>query len=176
MTLEDLDFFGYLVGIFFIFLLISKSIVITKQKTANIIERLGKFHSIKRAGMSFILPFIDRIAYRQDLRINELEVNIETITKDKVSVHIMVAVQYYVQNTEESIKNSAYELSDFSSQMQSYVFDEIRAEVPKKLLDEVFENKETIERAVKTGLSSAIQQYGFVIQNALVTDIDPDAT
>lgn len=156
-----------------LFLLI-KAIVITKQKQAKIIERLGKFQSIRRAGFTMIIPFIDRVAYVQDLRINELSVDIETITKDKVSVHITVAVQYYIKDTSESIMNSAYELSNFRQQIRSYVFDEIRAEVPKKLLDEVFENKEDIELAVKKGLSGAIEKYGFIIQNALVVDIDPD--
>lgn len=155
-------------------LLLIKAIVITKQKEANIVERLGKFNSIKRAGFSMIIPFIDRVAYKQDLRINELSVDIETITKDKVSVHITVAVQYYIKDSIDSIKNSAYELSNFRHQIRSYVFDEIRAEVPKKELDEVFENKEDIEKAVKSGLSGAIEKYGFIIQNALVVDIDPD--
>lgn len=162
------------IGVLVLVILIFKAVVITKQKKANIIERLGKFHSIRRAGLSLIIPFIDRIAYNQDLRINELSVDIETITKDKVSVHITVAVQYYIKDSPQSIKNSAYELSNFRQQIRSYVFDEIRAEVPKKLLDEVFENKEDIEKAVKTGLSGAIEQYGFIIQNALVVDIDPD--
>lgn len=162
------------IGALVLLLLLFKAVVITKQKQANLIERLGKFHSIRRAGFSMIIPFIDRVAYNQDLRINELSVDIETITKDKVSVHITVAVQYYIKDAPESIKNSAYELSNFRHQIRSYVFDEIRAEVPRKELDEVFENKEDIEMAVKTGLSGAIEKYGFIIQNALVVDIDPD--
>ena len=163
-----------IVGGVILLLLLFKSVLITKQKTANLIERFGKFVSIRHAGLSFIIPFVDRVAYSQNLRIQELEVDVETITKDKVSVHIRVAVQYYIQDNPESIKNSAYELSDFRNQIRSYVFDEIRAEVPKKLLDQVFENKEDIERAVKTELSDAIERYGFIIQNALVVDIDPD--
>lgn len=159
-----------LIGIF----LLIKAIVITKQKEANIVERLGKFQSIRHAGLSLIIPFIDRVAYKQDLRINELSVDIETITKDKVTVNITVAVQFYIKNSAESIMNSAYELANFRQQIRSYVFDEIRAEVPRKELDQVFENKEDIEKAVKTGLSGAIEQYGFIIQNALVVDIDPD--
>ncbi|MCR9171337.1 MAG: SPFH domain-containing protein [bacterium] len=162
------------IGGLFLLILLYKAVVITKQKEANLIERLGKFQSIRRAGFSLIIPFIDKVAYKQDLRINELTVDIETITKDKVSVHISVAVQYYIKDTSESIMNSAYELSNFRQQIRSYVFDEIRAEVPKKELDQVFENKEDIEMAVKTGLSGAIEKYGFIIQNALVVDIDPD--
>ncbi len=173
MIIEEL--YGTGVGIAIVVALVVKSVVITKQKSANLVERMGKFHSIRRAGFSMLIPFIDRVAYSQDLRINELEVDVETITKDKVSVHIRVAIQFYIQDNEDSIRNSAYELSDFRSQIRSYVFNEIRAEVPKKLLDQVFENKQDIERAVKMELSDAIEKYGFIIQNALVTDIDPDA-
>lgn len=168
------EVYGLIFGLIVILFLLFKAVVITKQKEAKIVERLGKFNSIRRAGFSLIIPFIDRIAYNQDLRINELSVDIETITKDKVSVHIRVAVQYYIKDNPQSIENSAYELSDFRNQIRSYVFDEIRAEVPRKELDEVFENKEDIEKAVKSGLSDAIEKYGFIIQNALVVDIDPD--
>ena len=155
-------------------MLIASAIVTTNQKEVKIIERFGKFVGIRRSGLSFKFPFIDRVAYKQSLRIDELGVNVETITKDKVSVHIKVAVQYYVKDNDESIQNAVYELSDFEQQIQSYVFNEVRAEVPKKELDQVYENKEDIERAVKDQLSGALEKYGYVIQNALVTDIDPD--
>jgi regulator of protease activity HflC (stomatin/prohibitin superfamily) len=160
-------------GLFSIISLIS-AIVITKQKEVKVIERFGKFKGLRRSGLSFKVPFIERVAYTQSLRIDELNVDVETITHDKVSVHIRVAVQYYVKDQDESIKNSVYELSDFARQIRSYVFNEIRAEVPKKELDQVYENKEDIEKAVKSQLSGAIESYGYVIQNALVVDIDPD--
>jgi len=148
--------------------------VVTKQKEVCVIERFGKFSGLRRPGITFIIPFVERVAYRQSLRINELGVDVETITKDKVSVYIKVAIQYYVRDNDASIKNSVYELGDFAQQIRSYVFNEIRAEVPKKELDEVYENKEDIEMAVKSQLSNALEGYGYVIQNALVVDIDPD--
>jgi regulator of protease activity HflC (stomatin/prohibitin superfamily) len=151
------------------------SFVVTKQKEVKIIERFGKFVGIRRSGLSFRVPFIDRVAYNQSLRIDELNVNVETITKDKVSVHIKVAIQYYVKDQDDSIKNAVYELSDFQQQIQSYVFNEVRAEVPKNNLDQVYENKMDIENAVKSQLCEAIEKYGYVIQNALVVDIAPDS-
>jgi len=162
-----------ILGLFSLIALIS-SVVVTKQKEVAVIERFGKFKGLRRSGLTFKIPFIERVAYRQSLRIDELGVDVETITQDKVSVHIKVAVQYYVKDNDESIINSVYELSDFERQIRSYVFNEIRAEVPRKELDQVYENKEDIEKAVMSQLSHAIESYGYVIQNALVVDIDPD--
>ena len=159
----------------FSFIAVLSALVITSQKVVKVIERFGRFIGLRRSGLTFKVPFIDRVAYTQSLRIDEMGVDVETITKDKVSVHIKVAVQYYVKDQDESVKNSVYELSDFAQQIQSYVFNEIRAEVPKKLLDDVYENKEDIEKAVKSQLSESLEKYGYVIQNALVVDIDPDS-
>jgi len=172
MTLTSIIVLSVL-GLFALITFLS-TIVITSQKEVKIIERFGKFVGIRRSGLSFKAPFIDSVAYEQSLRIDELTVNVETITKDKVSVHIKVAVQYYVKDNDESIQNAVYELSDFEQQIQSYIFNEIRAEVPKKELDQVYENKEDIENAVKKQLSGALEKYGYVIQNALVVDIAPD--
>lgn len=172
MTIAGIITLSFL-GLFALITLIS-SIVVTSQKEVKVIERFGKYKGLRRSGLSFKVPFIERVAYTQSLRIDELGVDVETITKDKVSVHIRVAVQYYVKDNDKSIENSVYELSDFEQQIRSYVFNEIRAEVPKKELDQVYENKEDIENAVKSQLSHAIESYGYVIQNALVVDIDPD--
>jgi len=119
-------------GLFAIITIIS-SIVVTNQKEVKVIERFGKYKGLRRSGLSFKAPFIERVAYTQSLRIDELGVDVETITKDKVSVHIRVAVQYYVKDQDESIQNSVYELSDFEQQIRSYVFNEIRAEVLRDL-------------------------------------------
>lgn len=151
------------------------SLVITKQSTVKIIERFGKFIGIRRPGISFKAPFIDRVAYIQSLRMGQIDVKVETITSDKVTVHMKVAVQYLVKDDEDSIRDSIYKLTNFETQIQSYVFNEIRSEVPKKALDEVYSSKQEIEDAIKTQLSESIAKYGYIIQNALVVDIDPDA-
>jgi len=121
------------------------------------------------------IPLIDSIAGNVNLRVRELPVEVETKTKDDVFVRIVVSVQFFVIDAAEGIKDSFYELNNPEQQIQSYVFDSIRSEVPLMELDDVFAEKEKIALAVKTELSGTMRQFGFDFIKALVTDIDPDA-
>jgi regulator of protease activity HflC (stomatin/prohibitin superfamily) len=146
-----------------------------QQKTAVIIERLGKFHRVARAGFQFKIPFIDRRMAKINLRVRELPVEVETKTKDDVFVKLMVSVQFFVIDNNEGIKDSFYNLDNPERQIQSYVFDSVRSEVPKMELDDVFAEKDKIAMAVQRELSDTMKQFGFDFVKALVTDIDPDA-
>ncbi|MCL4135702.1 UNVERIFIED_CONTAM: hypothetical protein GTU68_026614 [Idotea baltica] len=146
--------------------------VIVKQQQAAIIQRLGKFQTVAHAGFQFRIPFIDKVAGRVSLKVQQLDVNVETKTLDDVFVHLKVSVQYQI--LKNSIYNAFYELENPKSQITSYVFDVVRAEVPKMKLDEVFARKDDIAVAIKAELSEAMDNYGYGIVKALVTDIDPD--
>lgn len=143
-----------------------------RQQTAAIVETFGKFNRICTAGLHFKLPW-ERVAGRVSLRIQEMQVNVETKTHDDVFVRLLIAVQYYVMP--ERIHEAFYRLSNPVLQIESYVFDEVRSAVPNMKLDEVFQEKETIANAVKEGLENTMTQYGYSIVRALVNDIDPDA-
>jgi len=156
-------------------ILILFSIIIVNQKQAKIIQRLGKFQSVRRAGISLRIPLIDQVVGVQNLQIQELRVPVETITQDKVTLKIEVAIQYLIKADVESIKNSFYELSDSTAQIESFVFDAVRAEVPKMELDMVYENKDNIANTVMEGLNSLLSNYGFDIKKTLVVDILPDS-
>lgn len=151
------------------------SMIIVNQKQAKIVQRLGKFQSVRRAGISFRIPIIDQVAGIQNLQIQELRVPVETITQDKVTLKIEVAIQYLIKADVDSIKNSFYELSDSTAQIESFVFDAVRAEVPKMELDMVYENKDHIANTVMEGLNTLLSSYGFDIKKTLVVDILPDS-
>lgn len=153
-------------------ILLLASIIIVKQQTIVIIERLGKFVRIARAGFSFRIPFIDQRAGELDLRVQELNVEVETKTKDNVFVTANVAVQYYI-NPEKAM-DAFYKLEEPKKQISSYVFDTVRSQVPNLNLDDVFQNKEHIAEAVKTNLAQTMDDFGYVILKSLVTDINPD--
>jgi regulator of protease activity HflC (stomatin/prohibitin superfamily) len=162
----------YLVITFF---LLRGVFFMVKQKNAYIIERLGKFHKVSKAGLNLKIPLIDSISGTVNLKVRELPVEVETKTKDDVFVKITVTVQFFVIDSIEGIKDSFYELNNPEQQIQSYVFDSIRSEVPRMELDDVFAEKEKIAFAVKNELSGTMRQFGFDFIKALVTDIDPDA-
>jgi regulator of protease activity HflC (stomatin/prohibitin superfamily) len=167
-----------LVTIFYIFiaaLILKGALYMVKQKNAVIIERLGKFNRVSKAGLYVKIPLIDSIAGNVNLRVRELPVEVETKTKDDVFVKIVVSVQFFVIDTKDGIRDSFYELNNPEQQIQSYVFDSIRSEVPLMELDDVFAQKEKIAIAIKNELSDTMKQFGFDFIKALVTDIDPDA-
>jgi len=147
-------------------------IFIVKQQTAVIVERFGRFQSIRSSGLRFKIPVIDRIAGRVNLKIQQLDVLVETKTKDDVFVRLKISVQFQVIKTK--VYEAFYKLENSNDQITSYVFDVVRAEVPKMKLDDVFERKDDIAIAVKRELNQSMLDYGYDIIKTLVTDIDPD--
>ena len=156
-----------------VLLFLFSGLFVVKQQTAAIVERFGRFLSIRQSGLHFKIPFIDRISGRISLRILQLDVIVETKTKDDVFVKLKVSVQYKV--VQEKVYDAFYKLDYPQDQITSYVFDVVRAVVPKMKLDDVFEKKDEIANAVKGELNDAMINYGYDIIKALVTDIDPDA-
>ncbi|MEL6303983.1 MAG: SPFH domain-containing protein [Bacteroidota bacterium] len=148
-------------------------VFIVKQQTAVVIETFGRFTSVRHSGIQFKIPFIQRIAGRLSLKIQQLDVMIETKTLDDVFVKIKVSVQYLVIRTK--VYDAFYKLEYPHDQITSFVFDVVRAEVPKMKLDDVFVKKDDIAIAVKRELQEYMSEYGYDIIKTLVTDIDPDA-
>jgi len=158
--------------IFLVSIILLTSFFTVKQQTTAVIERFGKFHSTRESGLRLKIPIIDRIEGRINLRIQQLDVIIETKTKDNVFVKMKVSVQFKV--IQEKVYEAFYKLEYPHDQITSYVFDVVRAEVPKLKLDDVFERKDDIAIAVKRELNDAMTTYGYDIINTLITDIDPD--
>ena len=154
-------------------LVLFASFFTVKQQTAAILERFGKFKVIRQSGLHLKIPLIDKVAGRISLKIQQLDVIIETKTLDDVFVKLKVSVQFKV--IKEKVYDAFYKLDYPHDQITSYVFDVVRAEVPKMKLDDVFVKKDDIAIAVKLELNEAMSSYGYDIIKTLVTDIDPDA-
>jgi len=149
------------------------TLFLVPQNEVGLIERFGKFKKIARAGLNVKLPLIDTVKY-QSLRIQQLDVDVATKTKDNVFVTIQVSVQYRVEDNDNKIYKSVYELENAEEQITSYVFDIVRAEVPKLTIDEIFNEKGKIAQAIKNGVGDAIEDFGYKIIQTLVTDIKVD--
>lgn len=140
--------------------------------TVGFVEGCGKFQRVATPGFNCLNPLCcEEMAGTLSLRVQQINVECETKTKDNVFVTLVVSVQYQV--IAESLYEAFYRLTDSSKQIKSYVFDVVRATVPKILLDDVFITKEEIALAVKGELCKAMQSFGYEILQALVTDIDP---
>jgi len=118
------------------------------------------------------VPFAETVQ-KVDMRVQELPFKIETKTKDNVFVVIPVSVQYQV--LADRVSDAYYKLTDPEKQIESYVYNVILGHVPKLALDEAYLEKDQIAKAVKDELDATMENFGFAIVRALVTDIVPDA-
>lgn len=164
---------GWIIFIVVVLGIAATGLFIVRQQSQAVVERFGKFHRVANPGLNIKIPIIDHIAGRLNLRIQQLEVRVETKTKDNVFTFVVVSVQYYVLPTKAV--DAFYKLQDPQGQITSFVFDTVRARVPSIILDDLFEKKDDIALAVKKELDSVMDDFGYGIIKALVTDIDPDA-
>jgi|TARA_B110000305_G_scaffold62991_1_gene69989 regulator of protease activity HflC (stomatin/prohibitin superfamily) len=146
--------------------------MIIPERQSWVIQRLGKFSRISQPGLKFKIPFIEIIASKENLRIQQLDVDVETKTLDNVFVILKISVQYRI--VDSKVYEAFYELDDPHAQIASYIFDEVRAEVPKLGLDDVFAKKDNIALAVRDNITTQMDKYGYKIVKTLITDINPD--
>jgi regulator of protease activity HflC (stomatin/prohibitin superfamily) len=156
------------IGVFSLFTMF----VMVHQQHSVVVERLGKFSRILGPGLHVKLPLIEHVAGKLSLRIQQLEVPVETKTHDNVIVNVSIAVQYRVPS--DNVEKAFYQLDDPAKQIESYVLASVRGEVPKMGLDDLYENKDQVAGAVEIELKESMEAFGYQIVIALVTDISPD--
>ena len=144
-----------------------------KQQTYAVIERFGKYARIAGPGLHIKWPIIEAVVGRVSIRVRELNVEVKTKTQDNVFVNLLIAVQFFV--TKEKVWDAFYKLTNPLAQIESFVFDTVRAKVPHMKLDEVFEKKEDIAEDIEAKLGNIMPEFGYFIKTALVNDIVPDS-
>lgn len=144
------------------------------QSTVAVKEHFGRFDDVLEPGCH-CLPWClgYQLAGSLSLRVQQLDVRCETKTKDNVFVTVVASIQYRALS--EKAADAFYKLSNTKAQIQAYVFDVIRASVPRLDLDSTFEQKNDIAKAVEDELEKAMSAYGFEIVQTLIVDIEPDA-
>mmetsp|Transcript_156439 Transcript_156439/g.276341 ORF Transcript_156439/g.276341 Transcript_156439/m.276341 type:complete len:327 (-) Transcript_156439:75-1055(-) len=149
-------------------------VVAVPQDRYYSVEDFGQFRKMIGPGLSVLGCDCFGICIQLRSISNRVEQNecwVETKTKDNVFVLVKVAVQQRV--SDDQAKSAIYTLRDVGAQIDSFVADVVRSHVPKMLLDEAFEQKDSISDAVMEALSSQMEKYGFVIHKALVTEVRP---
>ena len=165
--------FGMLIVIsFFVLSTVFGSFFTVKTAEVAVVVRFGKFLRISEPGLSWKVPFIDSVAGRVSLRVNQITLTMETKTKDNVFVTIPISVQNRVRP--DAVYDAFYKLANPEAQIQSYVEQVILGHVPGMTLDEVFASQSGIASAVKKELDADMAGFGYEIVNVLVTDIVPD--
>src|ERR1700678_217650 len=170
MGVFGLIIFGLLIII--ILIVVFGSFFTVRTAEVAIITRFGRFLRVADPGLNWKWPFIDSVAARMSLRVNQITLTMETKTKDNVFVTIPISVQNRVRP--ESAYDAYYKLSNPTAQIQSYVEQVILGHVPGMTLDEVFASQSSIALAVKQELDADMAGFGYEIVNVLVTDIVPD--
>ncbi|KAB5532368.1 hypothetical protein DKX38_019038 [Salix brachista] len=159
------------------------------QASVGIIERWGRFERLAQPGFHFFNCLAGQfLAGVLSTRIHSLDVRCETKTKDNVFVHLICSIQYRV--VKENADDAFYELANPREQIQAYVFDAftsfdfdmflvsevVRALVPRITLDDLFEQKSDVAKAVLEELEKVMGAYGYSIEHILMVDIIPDDT
>ncbi|KAH9322580.1 hypothetical protein KI387_017219 [Taxus chinensis] len=146
-----------------------------EQSTVAMKERFGRYEEVLEPGCHCLPWFLgSQIRGHLSLRVQKLDVQCETKTKDNVFVTVVASVQY--RALLEKANDAYYKLSNTREQIQAYVFDVIRSSVPKMNLDDVFEQKNEVAKAVENELEKAMSTYGFEIVQTLIVDVEPAET
>lgn len=157
-------FFGIII------FLIYNSIKVVNQSEVYVIERLGKFHKIADAGLTFIIPFVDRIRFVVSLKQQTLDVQPqEVITKDNVTIKINTVVFYKVVDPAKAV----YEIRSLKKSIEYLAITTTRDIVGKLDLDATFSSRDLINEQLKMVLNEATSQWGCKVERVEIQDITP---
>ena len=143
---------------------------VVRQQHVAVIERLGKFDSIKGPGFHVKVPFVDR-QFDVDLMTEDQHMTFDAKTSDNVTIELDVSIQYHVEGSDEGVWKSFYTLTDPVAQMKDYLADALRSQIPNRSLDEVFSEKDAIAQAIDEVVASKMLGYGYVLVTTLITSI-----
>ncbi len=145
-----------------------------EQQERAVVERFGRFVRVGSPGLQKKSPFVERVAGRMNLQVEQVTLDVETKTKDNVFVFVKLAIQYKVGDSDEQVKDAYYRLDNPEVQMESYAFDVVRSHIPTTDLDEAYADAEKIALHIQSTLREQMAEYGYEIVKALVTNIEPD--
>ncbi|MCF6185903.1 MAG: paraslipin [Desulfobulbaceae bacterium] len=160
------------VGVFvvLVFVIVIKTAVIVPQRNEYVVERLGKYRTTFGAGFHFLIPFIDRVAYKRSLKEEPIDIPAQTcITADNVTMEVDGVLYLQVMNA----RQSAYGIDDYHFAASQLAQTSLRSAIGKISLDNSFEARETLNRQVVEALDEAAQNWGIKVLRYEIKDLEP---
>ena len=167
---------GLVVPVTIILIVLFSVAYVVRQQHVAVIERLGRFHGFAGPGLHFRIPFMDRV-FQIDLKTEDEHMTFDAKTSDNVTIELDVSIQYHVdssnmdQRENSGVYKSYYMLQDPVGQMQDYLADALRSQIPNRTLDEVFSEKDAIAHAIDEVVAHKMLGYGYVLVTTLITRI-----
>ncbi|MDH3981979.1 MAG: SPFH/Band 7/PHB domain protein [Kiritimatiellaceae bacterium] len=154
----------------FVIVALYKCMRIVPQRHAYIIERLGKYNKTLEAGMHFLIPFIDKVAYKHTLKEQAVDVAPQMcITKDNISVEVDGIL--YMQVVDP--KNASYGIGNYSFASTQLAQTTMRSVIGKLDLDKTFEERDSINGAIVEAVDAASDPWGVKVTRYEVKNITP---
>lgn len=156
--------------VIFVIILVASSIKIVNQNEVYMIERLGKFHKKAQSGLNVIVPFIDRVVNRVDLRTQVIDSPPQSvITKDNVSISIDAIVYFRVTDP----YNATYQIEDVFRALEYLTATNLRDVIGSLDLDETLSSREQINTRLRISLDEATDPWGVKVERVEVKNIHP---
>ena len=149
-----------------------KSINVIPQQTAWVIERLGKFHKVLNPGLNFIIPFIDKVAYKHSLKEIPLDTPSQVcITRDNTQLSVDGILYFQVTDP----KLASYGTSNYIIAVTQLAQTTLRSVIGKMVLDETFEERDLINNQVVSAIDEAALNWGVKVLRYEIKDLTPPA-
>ena len=150
----------------------AKAIKVVPQQSAWVIERFGKFNRVLNAGLNFIIPFIDRVAYRHSLKEIPLDTPSQVcITRDNTQLSVDGVLYFQVTDPERA----SYGTSNYLIAITQLAQTTLRSVIGRMELDKTFEERDIINNQVVSAIDEAALNWGVKVLRYEIKDLTPPA-
>jgi len=162
--------FGWIAVAFFAFSLLKQSIKFVPQNRAYVIERFGKFNRTLKAGLNFLVPFMDKVAYDRTLKEQAVDVPSQSaITKDNIGLTVDGVLYLKVIDPHKA----SYGVENYVFAVTQLAQTTMRSEIGKLDLDKTFEERDTLNTAIVSSINEAAEPWGVQVLRYEIKDIEP---
>jgi regulator of protease activity HflC (stomatin/prohibitin superfamily) len=161
-----------LIGLVIAAIFVVRTLKVVPQQNAWVVERLGKFHATLAPGLNFLMPFIDRVAYKHSLKEIPLDVPSQVcITKDNTQLTVDGILYFQVTDP----MRASYGSSNYIVAITQLAQTTLRSVIGKMELDKTFEERDAINAAVVMALDEAALNWGVKVLRYEIKDLTPPA-